>query len=270
MNRKACLALLTLATCVVGLFAAAPAGAIIGGERDTVHSNVGLVRFTTADGRFRCSGTLISQTVVLTAGHCTEGPATNVYVSFDTDLALDPLAPGITPEEKANREAHYITGTAHPDPGWTGKLSFSKQHDQGVVVLDAPASSKWPAIVPAQLPPLNFLDKNQGKLKNETFTLVGYGVDIGDKKAQIVIRERRSTTSYLKNVGSEVVTFQINDRDSKAGGGSCFGDSGGAVFWGPYVLGDASYVNSLTCNATGSYQRDDTRYSRSFLNSFLD
>ena len=268
MNRKACVALLALATCVVGLFAAAPAGAIIGGERDMLHSNVGLIRFTTVDGRFRCSGTLISQTVVLTAGHCTEGPATNVYVSFDTDLALDPLAPGITPEEKANREVHYIRGTAHPDPGWTGKLSFSKQHDQGVVVLDAPASSKWD-IVPAQLPPLNFLDRNQGQLKNETFTLVGYGVDIGDKKTQIVIRERRSTTSYLKNVGSEVVTFQINDRDSKAGGGSCFGDSGGAVFWGPYVLGDASYVNSLTCNATGSYQRDDTRYSRHFLNGFL-
>ena len=123
--------------------------------------------------------------------------------------------------------------------------------------------------MPAQLPPLNFLDRNQGQLKNETFTLVGYGVDIGDKKTQIVIRERRSTTSYLKNVGSEVVTFQINDRNSKAGGGSCFGDSGGAVFWGPYVLGDASYVNSLTCNATGSYQRDDTRYSRHFLNGFL-
>jgi len=268
MNRKACLALLALATCVVGLFAAAPAGAIVGGQRDTVHTNVGLVRFTTADGRFRCSGTLIAPTVVLTAGHCTEGPATDVYVSFDTDLALDPLAPGITAEEKANRVAHYITGTAHPDPGWTGKLSFAKQHDQGVVVLDAPATSKWD-IVPAQLPPVGFLNRNQGQLKNETFMLVGYGVDIGDKKAQIVIRERRSTTSYLKNVGTEVVTFQINDRDSKAGGGSCFGDSGGAVFWGPYVLGDASYVNSLTCNATGSYQRDDTTYSRNFLNRFL-
>ena len=163
MNRKACFALLALATCVVGLFAAAPAGAIIGGERDTVHTSVGLVRFTTADGRFRCSGTLISPTVVLTAGHCTEGPATGVYVSFDTDLALDPLAPNITPEEKANREAHYITGTAHPDPGWTGKLSFAKQHDQGVVVLDAPATSKWPDIVPAQLPPVGFLNRNQGQ-----------------------------------------------------------------------------------------------------------
>jgi hypothetical protein len=101
--------------------------------------------------------------------------------------------------------------------------------------------------------------------RNQTYTLVGYGVDIGDKKTQIVVQQRRSTTSYLKNVQSEVVVFQINDNDSKAGGGSCFGDSGGAVFSGGYVLGDASYVNSLTCNATGSYQRDDTPYSRAFL-----
>jgi hypothetical protein len=42
------------------------------------------------------------------------------------------------------------------------------------------------------------------------------------------------------------------------------------VFLNGYVLGDASFVNSLTCNATGSYQRDDTAYSRAFLNQFLN
>jgi hypothetical protein len=168
-----------------------------------------------------------------------------LYVSFDDNLQPDPLQAGITPEEKAAREAHYITGTAHPDPGWTGKLSLSKQHDQGVVVLDAPASSKWPGITPAPLAPVGFLDGNQGELKNETFTLVGYGVDIGEKKQQIILQARHSTTSYLKNVQGEVVVFQINDKDSKAGGGSCFGDSGGPVFLDGYVLGDASYVNSF-------------------------
>ena len=137
-------------------------------------------------------------------------------------------------------------------------------------MLSAPASSKWPGITPAPLPPVGYLDGNQGALKNKTYTLSGYGVDIGDKKQQIVIRERRMTTSFLKNVQSEVVVFQINDRDSKAGGGSCFGDSGGAVFVDGFLLGDASYVNSLTCNATGSYQRTDTAYSRAFLNRFLN
>jgi hypothetical protein len=36
------------------------------------------------------------------------------------------------------------------------------------------------------------------------------------------------------------------------------------------VVGDASYVNSLTCNATGSYERVDTPYSRAFLQSWID
>jgi hypothetical protein len=273
-RRRPLAAVLGLLISTVGaLVWAQPASAIIDGQRDEVHTNVGLIRFTTADGRFRCSGTLISPTVVLTAGHCTgddgETPATDVYVSFDTDLALDPLAAGITAAEKAARAAHYITGTAHPDPGWDGSLGISKQHDQGVVVLDAAATTKWPAIKPAPLLPVGALDANQGALKNQTFTLVGYGVEIGDKKAQVVVRERRSTTSFLKNVQSEVVVFQINDRDAKAGGGSCFGDSGGGAFWGPYVIGDASYVNSLSCNATGSYQRVDTTYARAFLNRFL-
>jgi len=177
--------------------------------------------------------------------------------------------PNITSEEKANREAHYIKGTAHPDPGWTGKLSFAKQHDQGVVVLNAPATSKWPDIVPAQLPPVGFLSRNQGRLKNDTFTLVGYGVDIGAKKAQIVIRERRSTTSFLKNVGSEVVTFQSTTATRRPEVARASAIRAAQSSGAPYVLGDASYVNSLTCNATGSYQRDDTTYSRNFLNQFL-
>src|SRR5262245_49082257 len=259
---------------VVGaVITAQPAAAIIGGQRDEVHTNVGLVRFTTETGRFRCSGTLISPTVVLTAGHCTgdtaDSPATNVFVSFNTDLALDPLAPGITPEERAARAANYITGTAHPDPGWTGKLSISKQHDQGVVVLDAPAASKWPGITPAPLLPVGTLDAHQGALKNETFTLVGYGVDIGAKKSQIIVPERRLTTRFVKTVQSDVVTFQINAQDSKAGAGSCFGGSGGPVFFGQYVVGDSSFVNSLVCNATSGYQRVDTTYSRAFLEQFI-
>jgi len=200
-----------------------------GGQRDTVQTNVALVRFTLPEGRFRCSGTLIAPTVVLTAGHCAEGPATNVYVSFETDLQPDPLQPGISPAERAAREAHYITGTAHPDPGWDSKLSLAKQHDQGVVVLDAPASTKWPGITLAPLPRSATWTATRASSRTRPSTLVGYGVDIGDKKAQIVVQERRFTTSYLKKVQDEVVVFQINANDSKAGGGSCFGDSGGGV-----------------------------------------
>jgi len=136
-----------------------------------------------------------------------------------------------------------------------------------VVVLSERASIKWPGISPAPLPPVGYLDEaNNGAFKDATFTLVGFG---GDKKQQIVVQERRFTTSFLKNIQDDVVEFQINSNDSKAGGGSCFGDSGGPVFLNGYVLGAAWYVNSFTCNRTGSYLRADTVHSRALLDQFL-
>ena len=35
------------------------------------HPNVGLIAFYDATGRYRCSATLVSPTVLLTAAHCT-------------------------------------------------------------------------------------------------------------------------------------------------------------------------------------------------------
>ena len=64
--------------------------------------------------------------------------------------------------------------------------------------------------------------------------------------------------------------FQINDKDSKAGAAHASATPAGPVFLDGYVLGDASYVNSFSCNATGSYQRVDTTYARAFLDQFLN
>src|SRR5687767_9480579 len=70
-----------LATAVAATVLAAPVAAITyNAEPDFVHDYVGLaVFYTTPDPEtgdpysHRCSGTLISPTVFVTAGHCTEG-----------------------------------------------------------------------------------------------------------------------------------------------------------------------------------------------------
>jgi Trypsin len=73
-TRKVLHSVFALSLAAVALLAATtPAAAITGGTEDLAnkYSNVGMVVFYQPDGRFRCSGTLISPQVFLTAAHCT-------------------------------------------------------------------------------------------------------------------------------------------------------------------------------------------------------
>src|SRR5689334_1197394 len=70
---------------------AAPAGAITGGEADgNGHPGVANILFYEPDGRFRCTATLISPTVLITAAHCTAPDVGKVLVDFRSVVALAP------------------------------------------------------------------------------------------------------------------------------------------------------------------------------------
>src|SRR5215207_8118633 len=56
------------------------------------HPHVGAIMFERPDGLHRCTGTLMSSRVILTAGHCVEeGGQENIktWVSFDPVISLD-------------------------------------------------------------------------------------------------------------------------------------------------------------------------------------
>src|SRR5215204_3183006 len=111
-------------TTLAALVMAAPAGAITNGSADgNRHPEVGamLAQQARSDGTWtRCTGTLVSSTVVLTAAHCEILGVSRVHVTFESQY--------VYPQGKT------YTGTWHADPAYTGAQSDS--HDIAVIVLD--------------------------------------------------------------------------------------------------------------------------------------
>ena len=83
--------LITVAT--LALLSSFPAAAVTNGAPDGgAHPYVGIMVADDGDGNplWRCSGALLSPTVFLTAGHCTEAPAASVTIWFAEDIETDP------------------------------------------------------------------------------------------------------------------------------------------------------------------------------------
>jgi hypothetical protein len=270
-----------LAALAVALGTVGTGWAITGGELDgNAHPNVAMIVFYQPDGRFRCSATLVSPTVLVTAAHCTDGVRGKVIVTFDSVApATSPRASDDTGNGMSNvgyvaPVPGWLTGTPHAHPLWNGKLQLNDLHDVGVVVLDAPYTAAQPAV----LPPLDYLaglSNGNGGLSKQTFTVVGYGVffekpDGGPQKPTAVSdRTRRFTTAVGQNLSSQVLKLAENGNDSRAGGGTCFGDSGGPVFHGGLLVGDTSFGASQFCRSAGGYYRLDTDDARSFLRTYV-
>jgi hypothetical protein len=274
----------TLAAVVVSvamLFVMAlPAAAITGGQPDgNRHPNVGLILFYDATGRFRCSATLVSPTVLITAAHCTEGTLGSTLVTFDSVIAEQPPSPfpvaadpsvGYTPEEIT--AAGYLSGTAYTHPDYSGFTDLANWNDVGVIVLDEPVTG----IAPATLAPTNYLDQFAQPLLNKTiFEVVGYGTEVrkpesGPQKPQPMSYPllRRYTTSPGQKLTPQILQLNGNPNDPHGGGGTCFGDSGGPVFLDGYLVAVTSYGYTLNCRYLGGYQRVDIAVVQNWLATF--
>lgn len=254
---------------VLSLMTAMPAGAITDGELDgDGHPYVGLMVAQDAEGNplWRCSGTLLSSTLFLTAGHCTESPAAHVEIWFDADV-----------ENYIPENGYPFTGdaggTPYTHPEFDSDLFY--MHDVGVVVLD----TAYPMSEYGELPDVDSLDKLKTKrgLQDVTFTAVGYGLQESFSTAAEwkTVDDRIRMVAYPKllNINAPGLTgdFSILLSNNTNTGGTCYGDSGGPNFLGDtnIVAGVTSFGMNVHCAGTGGVFRMDRQNVLDFVTPFL-
>jgi V8-like Glu-specific endopeptidase len=258
--------LITASAIALSVMAVSSIRAITDGELDgNRHPYVGLMVAQAANGSplWRCSGTLLSSTVFLTAGHCTETPAAHVEIWFDADVES-----GIPANGYPNKGD--VGGQPYTHPQYDPRAFYL--YDLGVVLL----KNKFELNEYGALPKLNELDtlaKARGQ-QDVTFTAVGYGLQqsFPDAASFLEHNERVRMVSYPRLL--QINTGFTGDgslllSNNAATGGTCFGDSGG-----PNFIGDSNVVGAVTsfglngnCAGTGGVYRVDRADDLNFLYS---
>lgn len=234
---------------------------------NNLHPNVGTIvaEYKTPGVKgSACSGTLISPTVFLTAGHCiyllqVMFHVTQVWVTFDPVFSSG--SPNLYP------------GTMHLNPLFPGR-GASDPEDLGVIVLDAPIVG----IIPAALPSLGLLDRMfaNGSLTNTLFSIVGYGATdtvFGGGPPDPTEGEgtRRYSTEGFLALNPDLL--RLNQNEVFGYGGSNHGDSGGPNFLGvggneTKILAAITIAGDTWGNELNVAYRLDTREARAFLGQF--
>ena len=280
--------LVLTAVVVLMLVMVTPVAAITGNwVEDFDHPYVGLVVFYDANGEFiwRCSGSLISPTKLLTAGHCadTGDGAASARVYFQQDAGahynpatqLDPVTG--YPDYCAAGTLGTLCATSDElyNYGFANFAGFPNIHDVGLVILDQPISMPEYGELPTA-GVLSGLGTARG-LKDTVFTVSGYGLSystqVHSAVPNISFRSRLMAQSTLVNLNSANndgynLQTQGNGDDR---GGTCSGDSGGPVFLGGpesnVIVAVTSFGFNSICRGTDFAYRVDRGEVLDWINS---
>ena len=197
-----------------------------------------------------CSGSLISPTVFLTAGHCLSGPGTTYYISFAPDVIPLPPISALIPSTTA---------------------FASTDDDIGVIILPAGSTTGIPVY---DLPTLGLLDElyQQGGLARDRAVLVGYGEERlqGQQTGGFDGVRKVTTAKILALIGSFIKISGAQGESSH--GSTCFGDSGGPTFLAngdPNTIVGVTDLVRLGCQAFAYQVRLDTSTALSFLGQYV-
>jgi hypothetical protein len=266
-----------------------PASAITTGQPDNhEHPFVGELlfyvpdevdpRFNDPGAWFTCTGTMLSPTVIVTAGHCTYGVGDNGESTTDgggdgsggTDVwftnleqaDFDGLPPSVdyAPNNNEQRYHDWVDwlnsnpnwhrGTAHPHPEFSSGPFYV--HDAGVVVLnDALTVGEY-----GRIPHLDLLNRYAGDA-HHLFEVVGYGLtesgpftsEGGDVRLKALVK-----LNTLKSSPKDTFILLSNNPGTPHPGGTCFGDSGGPTFKNTHsdlVVAVTSFGQGQNPNCTG-------------------
>jgi hypothetical protein len=238
LRRILALFALVLAVLAIGT---APAGAITGNfTDDNVHTYVALIAFYDKSDVFthRCSGSLITPSVFLTAGHCTDATtgATHARLWFQQDAGVG--FDGVHPAPSGYPVSSDVTSSHLYNFGFSESLSLPNLRDVGIVILDKPITvgDEGYAGGLASIASVGSLDRlaTQRGQQDVTFTASGYGLSLSNPVKTVSFRERLMATEQLINLGSHLTdgfNIQTTANPGNGKGGTCGGDSGGPLLY---------------------------------------
>jgi hypothetical protein len=239
-------------------------------DPDGLYSEVGAIMIPYGEEILPfCSGTLINDdpVVFLSAGHCTDYlefliytgnlEMSDIFVTFDFDPTL--------PRTKMFEISEIVT---HPEYN-----PNTVANDLGILLVNIKPTKL--RITPAKLAQEDFLEQlleeKQLMPRRTPFAVVGYGGTLDFPPPDIYYPDMRY---YAEAIYQTLLpsSLKLSQNYLQKYGGTCFGDSGGPVFW---EAADERTLVAITswgdawCIEPGFYWRVDIPSSLGFIQQFL-